>query len=132
MATQQTIGALDSFTLAYLECALWAEEDRLETELGMVPQISDVAPQCLADIAESCRQFQSANFAELIGANYPLHPSYGPTEMAGHDFYLTRNHHGAGYWDRGLGAIGQRLTDSAHNWGESCPYVGDDKRIYFT
>ena len=44
----------------------------------------------------------------------------------GHDFALTRNHHGAGYWDRGLGALGDRLTANAHPFGESSVYVTED------
>lgn len=42
--------------------------------------------------------------------------------QAGHDFWLTRNRHGAGYWDRGLGNLGKRLTESAHGYGEVCVY----------
>jgi hypothetical protein len=30
-------------------------------------------------------------------------------EQAGIDFWLTRNRHGAGYWDRGLGITGDKL-----------------------
>ena len=35
----------------------------------------------------------------------------------GHDLYLTRERHGAGYWDRGLGELGDYLTDIAHAYG---------------
>lgn len=31
-------------------------------------------------------------------------------EQIGHDFWLTRNGHGAGFWDRDLGEIGEKLT----------------------
>jgi hypothetical protein len=54
-------------------------------------------------------------------------------ERAGHDFWLTRNHHGAGFWDRGeldARGIGKRLTDHAHSYGGVDLYVGDDGRIY--
>lgn len=37
----------------------------------------------------------------------------------GHDFALTRNHHGAGFWDRGYGALGDTLTAAAYAYGES-------------
>lgn len=40
-------------------------------------------------------------------------------EQLGHDFSLTRNHHGAGFWDRGLGALGDWLTRCAQSFGES-------------
>lgn len=32
-------------------------------------------------------------------------------EQAGSDFWLTRNGHGTGFWDRGLGTVGEALTD---------------------
>lgn len=40
-------------------------------------------------------------------------------EQFGHDYYLTREHHGAGFWDRGLGELGRYLTDIAHNAGSA-------------
>ena len=38
-------------------------------------------------------------------------------ELSGHDFALTRNRHGAGFWDRGLGEIGDMLTDECKPYG---------------
>ena len=35
----------------------------------------------------------------------------------GHDFILTRNGRGAGFWDRGLGEIGDTLTQWAKSFG---------------
>lgn len=37
-------------------------------------------------------------------------------EMCGHDIILTANHHGTGFWDRGLGTAGEALTDAAHDY----------------
>jgi len=50
----------------------------------------------------------------------------------GHDLWLTRNHHGAGFWDRGLGKLGDDLTLLAHSLGESELYVGDDDKLHLT
>lgn len=47
----------------------------------------------------------------------------------GHDFTLTRNGHGAGFWDRGLGDVGDALTDLCKPFGEVSAYVGDDGKI---
>lgn len=38
-------------------------------------------------------------------------------EQFGHDMTLTRNGHGAGFWDRGAGEIGAVLTEWAHGLG---------------
>lgn len=39
-------------------------------------------------------------------------------EQCGHDYILTRNGHGAGFWDRGYGAAGDRLTAAVKVYGE--------------
>jgi len=36
----------------------------------------------------------------------------------GHDFWLSRNHHGAGFFDRGLGKIGDKLQDLSQEFVE--------------
>lgn len=49
--------------------------------------------------------------------------------QVGIDFSLTRNHHGAGFWDRGAGAVGGRLTEAAHAWGGAEVYLGDNGEL---
>jgi hypothetical protein len=57
--------------------------------------------------------------------------TYGYTrEQAAMDFWLTRNGHGAGFWDHDLGAIGQRLTANAKAYGEAYLYLGRFGHIY--
>ena len=52
-------------------------------------------------------------------------------ERAGHDFWLTRNHHGAGFWDGDWPEdVDEKLTEASHSWGEMDLYVGDDGRVY--
>ena len=48
-------------------------------------------------------------------------------ELAGHDFAITRNGHGAGFWDRGLGAIGDTLTDEAKAYGSHSVIIEVDE-----
>ena len=62
-----------------------------------------------------CRDFFDANRADLRVA----HLSGLSWSRLGHDFYLTRNRHGAGFWDeksRGAEADAalDRLTSAAH------------------
>ena len=52
-------------------------------------------------------------------------------EQFGVDFWLTRNRHGAGFWDRGLGALGDNLSKMAKLYGSQYIYQGDDGLIYF-
>ena len=52
-----------------------------------------------------------------------------PIERAGHDFALTRNGHGTGFWDRGLGTLGDLLTERAKAFGEQNAFVDDDGKF---
>jgi hypothetical protein len=71
-----------------------------------------------ASIWEDCTAFVRDNWADLG----TLDPA-----QCGHDFALTRNHHGAGFWDRGLGDAGRRLTDASHAYGDStASWAGED------
>ena len=51
---------------------------------------------------------------------------------AAHDFILTRNRHGSGFWDTGrwYEPWASKLTTLAESFGELNCYVGDDDRIY--
>lgn len=60
-----------------------------------------------------CARFVTANRADLnaYGEQRSYDPSQGSVESyAGHDLYLTAVGHGTGFWDRGLGELGDRLT----------------------
>jgi len=52
--------------------------------------------------------------------------------QAGHDLWLTRNGHGAGFWDRDLGEAGDKLTELSKEMGELTLLQGDgDGKLYF-
>lgn len=50
----------------------------------------------------------------LTEAAEPIERSGLTGEQVGHDLWLTAQHHGTGFWDRGLGTVGDRLTELAH------------------
>lgn len=68
-----------------------------------------------ATIREDVHDFLSSNKA-LIDEAGRIMPGYN-LDQAMHDFALTRNGHGAGFWDRGLGEVGDRLTEAAKAHG---------------
>ena len=114
------IKGLDAFTLAYITCALWSSTDSNDEPLDKAYGFADLAESTLQTMIDECRRFQDENgqYFQDLG-------------QAGHDLWLTRNHHGAGYWDRGyLDGIGDLLTDRAHAYGSCDLYVGDDGQIY--
>jgi hypothetical protein len=145
--------ALDTFTRSYIEAIFWTDNgpgttteewqrEGFEPREGSIPAdvgFLDFDPDTLADIVKECAQFQTENAARLNQA----YEENGYTEsQAGIDFWLTRNHHGAGFWDRDAldwfsaednsAKLGDLLTDAAHAYGESDSYLGDDGKVYLT
>jgi hypothetical protein len=112
---------MDKFTTAYLVCALWSSTEENGTPLDANYGLDDIADETLAKAQEDCRKFQQQNQKDLETLD---------AEQAGHDFWLTRNHHGAGFFDRDLEETGKRLTEQANLYKEVCLYVGDDGEIY--
>ena len=54
-----------------------------------------------------------------------------PADALASDFVLTRNGHGAGFWDRGIGEDGQELTRMAKAYGTVGLYRGDGGKLHF-
>jgi hypothetical protein len=85
----------------------------------------------LSAFTPQSRQMIEADCADFTTSNWKLLKDIDP-EQAGHDFALTRNRHGAGFWDRGLGEAGDKLTEAAHVYGESSAWMrdGEDVRLF--
>ncbi len=79
---------LDTFTRSYITTMLWAECDDEDQPLDRNYSESDIEPTTLARIIADCAAFQSE------GSEW-----YDDSSRAGHDFWLTREGHGAGFWD---------------------------------
>jgi len=126
--------SLDAFTQGYVEAAFWL----LDEEIGDRP-FSDLAPKALAKAVADCKDFREGlpkdahgRTALDLACDYMAHPTVAYDEYhAGIDFFLTRNRHGAGFWDRGLGKVGDELSEHAHGYGETNLYEGDDGQLYF-
>ncbi len=117
---------LDEFTTAYIACALWAETDGTDDQGGdpldknYGPE--DINQECLAAMVADCEKFQHDNVDDYWACC---------AMTAGHDFWLTRNGHGAGFWDGDWPEPeAARLTDASKVFGEVDLYVGDDGKIY--
>lgn len=118
---------IDGFTFSYLVCALWISVDDEDRPLDSTYSVDDLDVDTIKIAKRDCEKFQEDHKAALDEAYQ--HPSY-TDERAGHDFWLTRNHHGVGFWDRDLGDVGEALTKAANAYGERNLYVGDDGKIY--
>lgn len=117
---------LDKFTLQYLETLLWSsthfedESDNNGTPFDENYGIEDFSREALELAKTECEQFQE-NHLELIAHDL---------EQAGHDFCLTRNRHGAGFWDGDWEKkAGKILTDASHTWGSVDLYVNSNNEV---
>ncbi len=104
------------FLKGFIDCGMWAEYEEDQDV-----SINDITPESMETIKEVISDFVDSNLTLLSG----LDP-----EQCGHDFYLTCNGHGAGFWDRGLKEIGDKLTESCRPYGTIQFYTGDDNQIY--
>ncbi len=134
-----------SMVNGYTDCAVW-------TDCGPdsdIPEGAGFSAEALNKLNADCAAFIAACGEPLLDALAELAPEYGD-ERFGHDFWLTRNGHGAGYWDRSelesklghasvsLGddagraglTLGELLTQRATAQGTCDLYLGDDGLVY--
>lgn len=110
---------------SYLTAALWSSTDDDCIPLDDNYGIYDISQESIKDQETQLTDFLTANAADIAESGMPL-------ELVAYDFWLTRNGHGAGFWDRGLGAVGDRLTQAAEVYGSVYVYTGDDGMLYFS
>lgn len=94
---------------------LWSECDDGCEPLEHMYCEHDVLPESryyLTEVAESLLDSENEYAYDI--AEYVEHKGI---EQLAHDFILTANGHGAGFWDRGLGELGERLTAMAKGYG---------------
>lgn len=115
---------LDEFTKAYIEAALWSSSDPdsdSDQSLSATYSAEHVSRRSLDQIISDCAHFQ-----ELYG-----HLFEGSESDAGHDFWLTRCGHGAGFWDGDWeDKTGSILTAASESFGNFDLLVGDDGFIH--
>lgn len=123
---------IDTVTEHYIIAAVWA--DCKEGTHPKVPNEQKAkARKVCADFIELCEKrgglFTKA--MERFEHGYGTHPDAGSAEaMFGHDFWLTRQGHGVGFWDRKVlevtledgTELGDALSAVAREVGESYHY----------
>ena len=116
----------DDALTSYVTAALWSSVDGDGNPLDDEHDADDVADETRKTMWEDVNNFLNLIDDEgLIG-----HADFPDAGQVGHDFWLTRNGHGTGFWDRGLGQLGDDLTKWAKASGECSLYVGDDGKVY--
>lgn len=135
---------LDAFTQGYIEALFFTEsapgvtteewqatEDHDEGSIPGDVGFSDLAPDALASIIEDCAAFQRDNATALSDAFEA--DSDCDDSQAGHDFWLTRCGHGAGFWDGDWPEpMADQLDAAAKAFGNVDSYLGDDGKVYLS
>lgn len=124
----------------YLETGLWSEScngtaehehpyperpEDCDVSLGNIGfTANDVSDESRVKAEADCRAFLDTIAEERPEAFHHMAP-----EIIGRDFWLTRNGHGAGFWDHGLGELGDWLTAMAKPYGEVSMWVRGDQIV---
>lgn len=121
---------IDAILAAYLECALWAELDDDERPLDDTYDADDIDAECVAFARIEIEAFIGRNWVSALA---PIDGGQRATdEQIGHDLWLTRNGHGAGFWCREHYRNRDALTRAAEAIGPSDAYAGDDGKVYLS
>lgn len=104
--------AFATFYQGYVSCLLWTEG----VDIG---NSSDLSPSLRQESRTDCRNFFD-ECAELFGANY---------EQAGHDFWLSRNGHGAGFFDGDYAGNERLLQKAARLYGSVSAYYDEENGL---
>ena len=111
----------------YLETALWSSTD---TDGGFLD--SRAYPLSFGCLLALYRDYLTAlNDARANGLLEKFLRAPSGASFGG-NLWLTRNRHGAGFWDLGLGTLGEELSDWARSQGSIDLYVGDDGKVHST
>jgi hypothetical protein len=113
---------LPQFLQGYTSCALWSSTNGEGVPLDEHYTTRDLSPEVLHRFEEDCKAFYTAS---IVGTNLPISDA-----LAGYCFWLNRNGHGTGFWDRDMGDIGEGLSRQSQSYGPCDLYVGDDGHIY--
>ena len=122
---------MNDFTKGYIEAALWSSYDNDGDALEKRFSIGDIDENSIEQMEKDCEKFQKENAAMLRKASPFYNPTDGSSKAAcqGHDFWLSRNGHGAGYFDRDDADVFDALQDAARACGEY--HLFDDGGIVY-
>ncbi len=135
-------GQLEAAVDGYLNAALWSSTGANDEPLDSHFDPSDFAPSAQRQAERELIEFlmRAAEAVAILDDRAEEHGTPPPPrlkdgEQIGHDFWLTRNGHGVGFWDRPQiygEELAEILSDISREAGERDVYEGDDGKIYFS
>ncbi len=117
---RMSVEDLDACTKGYAEAALWSSNDESTPEGGEPMDknygLYDIDKATLFKMYQDCQRFKAENATDIAASGMD-------DAHVGHNFWLSRGGYGTGFWDRGLGAVGDRLHAAAKRYGEVNLYI---------
>lgn len=110
---------LEDMVRGYIVCALWSSVDYDDVSLDR-----DYTPE---DLSRDARNVSISDCKAFMNAHWDIVQKYS-AEHVGHDFWLSRNGHGSGFFD-GDGDDYRSLQPMAKTYGSVYLYVTDDNKI---
>ena len=123
----------------YIIAMLWSTMDESDEDGGQHMDENygpdDLAPGERESIERDVVAFLTSVGHLITDENYIGNREHDVAAMAGHDLWLTRVGHGAGFWDGDWASDDTKsksrpLTEAAKALGEVWPYIGDDGQVY--
>lgn len=114
---------MDEFARAYITAALWSSVDGEGRPLHATYTCDDFASDALRHMQDDCGRFQTDNAVLLEGLDLGT---------CGANFWLSRNGHGGGFLEAGLGAGGEALALAARKFGAAYVEVAEDGKLAVT
>ena len=120
-----TAEEIDEMLAGYMETGLWASVDRDPEDydndddpeyLPMNDLYSIDACENPEDARADCEAFAVYAIEDL---RYIINAYGANWGSIGHNFLLTRDRHGTGFWDCGYGEAGKRLSEASRPYGGS-------------
>lgn len=125
---------LDAMVSGALIALVWSEVDENGEPLDDRFDVDDIDADDRAEFAEAVESFALAMPEDTLTMLRHYHgEQFGYSGLLfGHDFTLTSNGHGVGFWDRGeRSGAADRLTELARAASYSL-YVGDDDVLHIS
>lgn len=125
LITESTNTSISMILRSYIDTALWVTDDDNGEPLDRNYDVDDVEQASYKEMERDVKKFvaevERAGLLDLYIREYD-------GAQFGHDFWLTRNGHGAGFWSRSYDddELGDKLTKIAEKFGEAHVYVNDD------
>lgn len=119
-----------AFVQAFITTLLWSAGEECDDK-----DASDLSPEALQAIEVDCQDFLRRVEDKFMGCDWEMIPGcrskWCEWSQLAHDYCLTRNGEGAGYWDGDWDATGvAKFLEEQAKWsGPMTPYTGDDGQI---